>query len=84
MKNFYDSEFGKGRPGWHTECVAMIDSIFGDTLDIHAGGVDLLFPHHENEAAQCRCACKRTLAKNLASQWLCKNQWRKDEQKFKQ
>lgn len=62
-ENFYDSEFGKGRPGWHTECVAMIDSIFGDTLDIHAGGVDLLFPHHENEAAQCRCACKRTLAK---------------------
>ncbi len=61
-ENFYESEFGKGRPGWHTECVAMIDSIFENTLDIHAGGIDLLFPHHENEAAQCRCGCKRKLA----------------------
>ncbi|TKX30012.1 cysteine--tRNA ligase [Campylobacter estrildidarum] len=62
-KNFYESKFGKGRPGWHTECVAMIDSIFKDTLDIHAGGIDLLFPHHENESAQCRCGCERSLAK---------------------
>lgn len=62
-ENFYESKFGKGRPGWHTECVAMIDSIFEDTLDIHAGGVDLFFPHHENEAAQCRCAYKKKLAK---------------------
>ncbi|ELL0782375.1 cysteine--tRNA ligase, partial [Campylobacter jejuni] len=61
-ENFYENEFGKGRPGWHTECVAMIDSIFENTLDIHAGGIDLLFPHHENEAAQCRCGCKRKLA----------------------
>lgn len=62
-EKFYESKFGKGRPGWHTECVAMINSIFEDTLDIHAGGVDLFFPHHENEAAQCRCAYKKKLAK---------------------
>lgn len=63
---FYDAPFGKGRPGWHSECVAMIDALFKDKLDIHAGGIDLLFPHHENEAAQCRCA-KQT---ELASFWL--------------
>ncbi len=62
-KNFYESEFGRGRPGWHTECVAMIYSIFNNNLDIHAGGIDLLFPHHENEAAQYRCGCKGNLAK---------------------
>ncbi|AJC90521.1 MULTISPECIES: cysteine--tRNA ligase [Campylobacter] len=54
-ENFYPASFGKGRPGWHTECVVMIESIFKDKLDIHAGGIDLLFPHHENEACQCRC-----------------------------
>lgn len=64
--NFYDAPFGKGRPGWHTECVAMINALFNDKLDIHAGGIDLLFPHHENEAAQCRCAYK----KELANYWL--------------
>ena len=62
-ENFYEAPFGKGRPGWHTECVAMIESIFADTLDIHAGGIDLLFPHHENEAVQCHCAYDRNLAK---------------------
>ena len=61
-ENFYDAPFGKGRPGWHTECVAMIKSLFKDGLSIHCGGVDLLFPHHENEAAQCRCADERELA----------------------
>nr|WP_314380399.1 cysteine--tRNA ligase [uncultured Campylobacter sp.] len=67
-ENWFDSPFGKGRPGWHSECVAMIlahlDS--GDPhfcIDIHAGGADLLFPHHENEAAQCRCARHRALSK---------------------
>lgn len=65
-EKFYKSEFGIGRPGWHTECVAMIDYIFKDTLDIHAGGMDLFFPHHENEVAQYRCAC----GKNLAKIWL--------------
>ena len=48
----FDSRFGKGRPGWHTECVAMIDTIFGEKIDIHAGGSGLMFPHHENEIAQ--------------------------------
>lgn len=60
---WYDAPFGKGRPGWHTECVAMIDEIFSSSVDIHAGGLDLLFPHHENEAAQCRCAKNKPLAK---------------------
>lgn len=48
----FDAPFGKGRPGWHTECVAMIDNIFGEEIDIHGGGSGLLFPHHENEIAQ--------------------------------
>jgi len=48
----FDSRFGRGRPGWHTECVAMIDNIFGEKIDIHAGGSGLMFPHHENEIAQ--------------------------------
>ena len=62
-ENFYESEFGKGRPGWHTECVAMIEALFKNQCDIHAGGADLLFPHHENEASQCRCANHYRLAK---------------------
>lgn len=49
---FWESPFGKGRPGWHLECSVMARSILGDTIDIHAGGVDLIFPHHENEIAQ--------------------------------
>lgn len=49
---FWDSPWGKGRPGWHIECSAMILKEFGETIDIHAGGVDNIFPHHENEAAQ--------------------------------
>ena len=52
----WDSPFGKGRPGWHTECVVMINKIFGNSIDIHGGGVDLKFPHHENEQAQNRAA----------------------------
>lgn len=50
----FDAPFGKGRPGWHTECVAMIDSIFSGKIDIHGGGSGLLFPHHENEIAQSK------------------------------
>ncbi|EFA80061.1 cysteinyl-tRNA synthetase [Heterostelium album PN500] len=49
----WNSPFGDGRPGWHIECSSMIHSIFGDKLDVHAGGIDLKFPHHENEIAQC-------------------------------
>ena len=48
----WDSEFGRGRPGWHIECSAMCKAILGDRFDIHGGGVDLVFPHHENEIAQ--------------------------------
>jgi cysteinyl-tRNA synthetase len=48
----YDSPWGKGRPGWHIECSAMSQAVLGDTLDIHGGGLDLQFPHHENELAQ--------------------------------
>ena len=49
---FWETELGKGRPGWHIECTAMSLRYLGETLDIHAGGVDLIFPHHENEIAQ--------------------------------
>jgi cysteinyl-tRNA synthetase len=55
---WWDSPWGKGRPGWHIECSAMIKSILGNTIDIHGGGIDLIFPHHENEIAQgegCNC-----------------------------
>ena len=48
----WDSPWGKGRPGWHIECSAMIRSLFGKSIDIHGGGIDLIFPHHENEIAQ--------------------------------
>ncbi|MGV8997902.1 MAG: cysteine--tRNA ligase [Parvibaculaceae bacterium] len=52
----WDSPWGRGRPGWHIECSAMIEKHLGDTIDIHAGGIDLQFPHHENEIAQSTCA----------------------------
>ncbi|ELA41550.1 cysteine-tRNA ligase [Vittaforma corneae ATCC 50505] len=50
----YESKWGKGRPGWHIECSVMASEILGKKLDIHAGGIDLAFPHHENEVAQCQ------------------------------
>jgi cysteinyl-tRNA synthetase len=53
---FWDSPWGKGRPGWHLECSAMSKKFLGKEFDIHGGGIDLLFPHHENEVAQSRCA----------------------------
>ena len=52
----WDSPWGRGRPGWHIECSAMIEAHLGDTIDIHGGGIDLQFPHHENELAQSCCA----------------------------
>ena len=52
----WDSPWGRGRPGWHIECSAMIRTHLGETIDIHGGGLDLIFPHHENEIAQSRCA----------------------------
>lgn len=52
---FWESPFGPGRPGWHIECSAMATKLLGDTIDIHCGGVDNMFPHHENEIAQSEC-----------------------------
>ena len=52
----WESPWGRGRPGWHIECSAMAEAHLGETIDIHAGGVDLQFPHHENEIAQSECA----------------------------
>ncbi|HKY90651.1 MAG TPA: cysteine--tRNA ligase, partial [Nevskiaceae bacterium] len=52
----WDSPWGRGRPGWHIECSAMSESVLGETIDIHGGGIDLIFPHHENEVAQSECA----------------------------
>lgn len=52
----WDSPWGRGRPGWHLECSAMIEKHLGETIDIHGGGRDLIFPHHENELAQSQCA----------------------------
>lgn len=59
----FEADFGDGRPGWHTECSAMIDDIFDGEVDIHGGGIDLRFPHHENELAQTHALHGRGLAK---------------------
>jgi len=59
----WDSPWGKGRPGWHIECSAMIRKHLGDSIDIHGGGVDLIFPHHENEIAQCEAYTGRPYVK---------------------
>ena len=59
----FDSPWGKGRPGWHIECSAMSSKYLGDTFDIHGGGADLKFPHHENEIAQSTCASGEHFAK---------------------
>jgi len=63
----WSSPWGRGRPGWHLECSTMILEIFGETIDIHGGGEDLRFPHHENECAQSFC---RNNGKQLANFWL--------------
>ncbi len=60
---FWDSPFGRGRPGWHIECSAMIRKQLGETIDIHGGGVDLVFPHHENEIAQSETLTHAPLAR---------------------
>ena len=59
----WEASFGRGRPGWHIECSAMAMKYLGETLDIHAGGIDLLFPHHENEVAQSEAATGRPFAR---------------------
>ncbi len=63
----WESPWGKGRPGWHLECSAMSKKFLGNEFDIHGGGIDLLFPHHENEIAQSRCANN---TKVFANYWL--------------
>ena len=63
----WDSPWGRGRPGWHIECSAMIEAHLGETIDIHGGGHDLIFPHHENECAQSACAHD---GKPLANFWM--------------
>lgn len=62
----WPSPWGEGRPGWHTECVVMSRKYLGDTFDIHGGGIDLIFPHHENELAQARALT----GKPLANYWI--------------
>jgi cysteinyl-tRNA synthetase len=63
----WDSPWGRGRPGWHIECSAMSGTLLGETFDIHAGGLDLIFPHHENEIAQSRSAFGHAM---MAKYWM--------------
>lgn len=63
----WDSKWGKGRPGWHLECSTMSTDILGENFDIHCGGIDLIFPHHENEIAQSVCANKNS---GFANYWM--------------
>lgn len=62
--NYWDSPWGQGRPGWHLECSAMCREYLGDTFDLHSGGVDLVFPHHENEIAQSEAATGKIFARH--------------------
>ena len=62
--NYWSSPWGEGRPGWHLECSAMILKYLGRTFDLHSGGEDLVFPHHENELAQSKCSCGGEFARH--------------------
>ena len=64
---YWDSPWGKGRPGWHLECSVMSKKYLGEKFDIHGGGIDLIFPHHENEIAQSRCANENEV---FANYWI--------------
>jgi len=75
---FWNSEWGKGRPGWHTECAVMIKTLFDGRLDIHCGGIDLKFPHHENESAQIEALQKH----NLSNYWLHAEHLNMDDEKM--
>ena len=66
----WDSPYGKGRPGWHIECSAMSSELLGPRFDIHGGGIDLQFPHHENEIAQSECAFDCKEDDNLVNTWM--------------
>ncbi len=74
----WDSPWGKGRPGWHTECVAMINDTLGELIDIHGGGSDLKFPHHENEIAQSQAVSQT----NLANYWVHNGRLMIDDEKM--
>lgn len=68
---FWETRLGKGRPGWHIECSAMVKATLGDTIDIHTGGVDNKFPHHENEIAQSECATGKEFARYfMHNEWI--------------
>ncbi|MDB5375476.1 MAG: cysteine--tRNA ligase [Belnapia sp.] len=75
----WDSPWGRGRPGWHIECSAMSWQALGETFDIHGGGHDLIFPHHENEVAQSRCAFGTA---TMATTWLHNGMLRVDGEKM--
>ncbi len=66
-EHFWETSIGPGRPGWHIECSAMAMAYLGETLDIHTGGIDLAFPHHENEIAQSRSRHREALRALLAA-----------------
>ena len=74
----WDSPWGKGRPGWHTECVTMIHDHLGPIIDIHGGGSDLKFPHHENEIAQSEAIVHTP----LANFWMHNGRLMMDEEKM--
>jgi len=74
----WESPWGRGRPGWHLECSTMIKKHLGETIDIHGGGEDLTFPHHENELAQSKCCNK----KNLSNYWVHNGLLRVDDNKM--
>ena len=74
----WDSPWGKGRPGWHIECSAMVKERLGETIDIHAGGADLIFPHHENEIAQSEAVT----GKPLSNYWMHNGMVRVDGEKM--
>lgn len=76
--NFWDTEIGRGRPGWHIECSAMSMKYLGETFDIHTGGVDLIFPHHQNEIAQSEAAT----GKQFVRYWLHREHLRTGEDKM--
>ena len=75
---FWNSEWGMGRPGWHTECAVMIKTLFDGRLDIHCGGIDLKFPHHENESAQIESIQQH----NLSNYWLHAEHLNMDDEKM--
>ena len=77
-KIFWNSEWGKGRPGWHTECAVMIKTLLDGRIDIHCGGIDLKFPHHENESAQIEALQKH----NLSNYWLHAEHLNMDDKKM--